>query len=57
VHLASGAKPEYSYWAGKKYGYVAARKLIYAPLYASLVSPCSSAQYDVELEPPIHAFR
>jgi hypothetical protein len=35
-HVA-GAKPEYSYWDGKKYGYVAARKRIYAPLYASLV--------------------
>lgn len=35
--MGRGAKPEYSYWDGKKYGYVAARKRIYAPLYASLV--------------------
>jgi len=36
--MGRGAKPEYSYWDGKKYGYVDARKKIYAPLYASLVA-------------------
>jgi hypothetical protein len=35
--MGKGARPEYSWWNGKKYGYVDARKLIYAPLYAQLV--------------------
>jgi len=33
----TGAVPEYSYWDGKKYDYVAARKKIYCKLYATLV--------------------
>jgi hypothetical protein len=54
-HIAD-AKPEYSYWDGKKYGYVAARKRIYAPLYASLVggphrfTPCTKQA----LQPPLN---
>jgi len=32
-----GAKPEYSLWEGQRLGYVAARKRIYCPLYASCV--------------------
>lgn len=48
--MGRGAKPEYSYWEGKKYGYVAARKKIYCPLYASLVrsgwAPRLPSQHD-----------
>lgn len=32
-----GAKPEYSFWDGHKYGYIDARKQIYGPLYARAV--------------------
>lgn len=32
-----GAVPLYSYWDGKKYDYVTARKKLYVPLYASAV--------------------
>jgi hypothetical protein len=32
-----GAKPEYSFWDGQKYGYIDARKKIYGPLYAKAV--------------------
>jgi len=35
--MGKGAKPEYSLWKGNKYGYIEARKNIYAPLYAQLV--------------------
>lgn len=35
--MGRGAKPLYSYWDGKKFGYVEARKKIYAPLYANAV--------------------
>lgn len=35
--LFTGAKPAYSLWDGKKLDYVAARKQIYAPLYAAAV--------------------
>jgi len=31
--MGKGAVPQYSYWAGKKLGYVEARKIIYYPLY------------------------
>ena len=33
-----GAIPEYSFWNNTKYGYVEARKRIYAPTYAALVT-------------------
>ena len=32
-----GAKPEYSYWDGKKYAYVPARKKIYCQIYSKAV--------------------
>lgn len=35
--MGKGAKPEYSIWNREKYGYVEARKKIYAPTYAELV--------------------
>ena len=35
--MGKGAVPEYSYWNGKKLGYIQARKVIYAPLYAEAV--------------------
>lgn len=35
--MERGAKPLYSYWAGKKLSYVEARKQIYIPLYAKAV--------------------
>jgi hypothetical protein len=35
--MGKGAKPEYSWWDGKKLSYVEARKAIYAPLYAGAV--------------------
>jgi len=34
-----GAKPEYSYWAGERLGYIEARKRIYIPLYKELIRP------------------
>lgn len=35
--MGRGAKPEFSYWNGERYGYVQARAKIYIPLYADLV--------------------
>lgn len=35
--MGKGAKPEYSYFKGKKLGYVDARKQIYVPYYMELV--------------------
>lgn len=35
--MGKGAKPLYSYWDGVKYDYLAARRKIYAPLYAAAV--------------------
>ncbi len=35
--MGKGAKPEYSWWDGVAYSYIAARKKIYAPLYAKAV--------------------
>ena len=35
--MGKGAVPEYSYWDGKKLGYVEARKKIYIPLYIRAV--------------------
>lgn len=35
--MGKGAVPEYSYWDGKKMGYVEARKKIYIPLYIRAV--------------------
>jgi hypothetical protein len=35
--MGKGAIPEYSYWDGKKLGYIEARKKIYAPIYAKWV--------------------
>ena len=36
--MGRGAKPEYAIWAGRKLGYVDARKQIYSPLYIKLVT-------------------
>ena len=33
-----GAIPEYSYWDGRKLGYIDARKQIYIPLYSRIIS-------------------
>lgn len=35
--MGKGRKPEYSWWDGVGYGYISARKKIYAPLYARAV--------------------
>lgn len=35
--MGKGTKPEYSYWDGKKLGYIEARKKIYIPLYIRAV--------------------
>ena len=35
--MGRGAKPEYSYWNGKRLGYMDARLTIYCPLYAQAV--------------------
>ena len=37
--MGKGARPEYSWWDGKKLGYIPARKKIYAPLYMACVVP------------------
>lgn len=36
--MGKGAKPEYLLWGGEKLSYVEARKKVYAPIYAELVS-------------------
>lgn len=36
--MGRGAVPEYSWWDGRKLGYVQARKAIYAPLYIKAVA-------------------
>lgn len=36
--MGKRAKPAYSWWAGEKLGYVAARRAIYFPLYRDLVA-------------------
>jgi len=40
--MGRGAKPLYSYWAGKKLDYVSARKEIYIPLYSNAVRNTSA---------------
>ena len=35
--MGKGVKPEYSWWDGKKYKYIEARKNIYIPLYSQAV--------------------
>ncbi|KAJ3294086.1 hypothetical protein HK104_003938 [Borealophlyctis nickersoniae] len=35
--MGKGARPLYSLWEGRKLGYIEARKIIYAPLYAAAV--------------------
>ncbi len=40
--MGKGAIPEFSWWDGKKLGYVAARKTIYAPFYAAAVRETAS---------------
>lgn len=51
--MGRGARPLYSWWDGKKLGYIEARKRIYVPLYAEAVVRTSgwkrlSALYDTE---------
>ncbi len=40
--MGKGTIPEFSWWDGEKLGYVAARKRIYAPLYAAAVRETAS---------------
>lgn len=40
--MGKGAVPEFSYWRGKKLTYIQARKAIYIPQYARLVSQTSA---------------
>ncbi len=40
--MGKGSIPKYSYWDGEKYGYIDARKHIYAPLYAKAVIKTSA---------------
>ena len=40
--LGKGRVPAYSFWRGEKLGYVEARKRVYAPIYAELVSETES---------------
>jgi len=35
--MGKGIKPEFSYWDGNRLGYIEARKMIYAPIYAKYV--------------------
>jgi hypothetical protein len=42
--MGKGAIPLYSYWDGKKLGYIAARKAIYAPLYCRAVESTDAYQ-------------
>lgn len=35
--MGRGAKPEFSYWDGNRYGYIEARKKIYGPLYIKAI--------------------
>ena len=37
--MGKGAIPEYSYWDGKKYDYITARRKIYIPIYIKKVVP------------------
>lgn len=40
--MGKDRKPEYSYWDGKHFSYVEARKKIYAPLYIKAVVPSTA---------------
>ena len=42
--MGKGAKPWYSWWAGEKLGYIAARKKIYCPLYAAAIETVPALQ-------------
>lgn len=43
--MGKGRRPEYSYWDGKKLGYIDARKKIYAPIYAEYVVKTDSFKH------------
>lgn len=43
--MGRGARPQYSYWRKQKLSYVAARKAIYAPQYADLVTKTKGFAY------------
>ena len=47
--MGKGMKPLYSYWDGKRLDYIAARKAIYAPLYALAVQRTDSYRELAEL--------
>lgn len=47
--MGKGAIPLYSYWDGNKYGYIEARKKIYAPLYAKAVVKTKAFEQLVDL--------
>lgn len=47
--MGKGARPEYSFWDGKKLTYVKARKVIYGPLYAEAVQKTAGFKHLVEL--------
>lgn len=47
--MGKGAKPEFSYWNGKKLTYIEARKEIYIPMYAKAVVKTEAYQKLKEL--------
>lgn len=47
--MGRGARPLYSLWAGTRLGYIAARKAIYAPLYARAVQGTAGWAHLVQL--------
>ena len=47
--MGRGAVPEFSWWDGEKLGYIAARKRIYAPIYAQFVRETDAYKRLVEL--------
>lgn len=47
--MGKGRIPEYSWWEGQKLGYIAARKQIYAPIYAESVRETDSYKKLTEL--------
>ncbi len=47
--MGKGKKPLYSWWDGKRYTYVEARKKIYVPLYARAVVNTNGFRYIQEM--------
>jgi hypothetical protein len=48
--MGKGKKPEFSWWEGKPYNYIAARKKIYGPLYAEAVKKTEAFELLMELK-------